>query len=92
MPGKPIPIKDIKDKIGIANMQKLENNSANNLVNVMCRCLSTSHTILFQSGTQKFKDIYNKDSFPMFLYSTYSFSYSKLPLIFNSFGCVKRKI
>ena len=57
MPGKPFPIKDIKDKIGIANMQKPENNSANNLVNVMCRSLSTSHTIQFQSGTQKLKDI-----------------------------------
>ena len=68
MPGKPFPIKDIKDKIGIANMQKPENNSANNLVNVMCRSLSTSHTILFHSGTQKLKDIYNKDSFPMFWY------------------------
>ena len=68
MPGKPFPIKDIKDKIGIANMQKPENNSANNLVNVMCRSLSTSHTIQFQSGTQKLKDIYNKDSLPMFWY------------------------
>ena len=88
MPGKPIPIKDIKDKIGIANMQKLENNSANNLVNVMCRCLSTSHTILFQSGTQKFKDIYNKDSFPIFssFFGKSSFSFEFFEdLIMTSF-------
>ena len=90
MPGKPFPIKDIKDKIGIANMQKPENNSANNLVNVMCRSLSTSHTIPFQSGTQKLKDINNKDSFPMFWYS---FFVLKIASIFlDNFGCVKRKI